>query len=306
MENGNGIAVKVLSKLSSQGPREFQNEAQLLTRIHHRNLVPLVGFCCDNGHLALVYECMEEGTLESHLSGTSGRTTVLSWWERQKIALGAAQGLEYLHKGCKPVIVHRDVKTSNILLDRKMEARISDFGLSKIFEKDDITHVTTAIMGTRGYLDPEYNITNKLNEKSDVYSFGIVLLELITGKAAIIRSSLEPIHIIDWVQPRIEHGDLYAILDDKLGEPYNVNSIQKVLETALACTRSRSFERITMSEVVMLLKECLELETNEGNTDHSVSYGNSSNLIGNSMENYGTSIEPTSIDITTITRPPAR
>lgn len=151
-----------------------------------------------------------------------------------------------------------------------------------------------------------YNITNKLNEKSDVYSFGIVLLELITGKPAIIRSTFEPIHIIDWVQPGVEHGDLYAIVDHKLGDLYNVNSIWKVLEAALACTRSRSFERITMSEVVFLLKECFELETDNDNTVHSVSHGNSSNSIGNSMKNYDTTIETISTDTTMITDPPAR
>ncbi|XXG57248.1 hypothetical protein AAC387_Pa03g4455 [Persea americana] len=192
MTNGTQVAVKLLSlqsiKSPSQGSKEFQNEVHLLMRVHHRNLVPFIGYCQEDGNMALIYEYMARGHLGSHLSDNN--SNALSWDRRLHIALDVAQGLEYLHNGCKPPIIHRDVKTANILLNERLEAKIGDFGLSKVYS-DDFTHVSTAVKGTFGYLDPEYCNSNNLTEKSDVYSFGVVLLQLITGKMAIVRISDE-------------------------------------------------------------------------------------------------------------------
>ncbi|RLN07294.1 hypothetical protein C2845_PM11G14540 [Panicum miliaceum] len=154
LENGNPVAVKVRSESSSQGGKEFLAEAQHLTRIHHKNLVSLIGYCKDKNHLALVYEYMPEGNLQDHLRDTSTSKS-LTWEQRLQIALGAAQGLEYLHVGCKPALIHRDVKSRNILLTADLGAKIADFGLTKVFS-DSKTHITTEPAGTMGYLDPEY------------------------------------------------------------------------------------------------------------------------------------------------------
>ncbi|XXG57278.1 hypothetical protein AAC387_Pa03g4479 [Persea americana] len=183
MLDGTQVAVKMLSQQSvkllshtCQGPDEFQNEVQLLMRIHHRNLVPFIGYCQEGECTALIYEYMAQGNLGSHLLGTNGCTKALNWGQRLRIALDIAQGLEYLHTGCKPAIIHRDMKTANILLNERFEAKTGDFGLSKVLFKDDEqTHVSTLVKGTPGYLDPEYFHSNNLTQKSDVYGFGVVL-----------------------------------------------------------------------------------------------------------------------------------
>ncbi|KAF6991229.1 hypothetical protein CFC21_008335 [Triticum aestivum] len=178
LHDGTHVAVKLLSQSSSQGIKEFSTEAQTLTKIHHKNLISLIGYCKDGKYLALVYEHMSEGNLEDKLRGKDSNVVPLAWRQRLRIALESAEGLDYLHKACSPPFVHRDVKTSNILLNANLEAKVADFGLMKAFNHDDDTHVSTArVIGTRGYLAPEYAISLQLNQKSDVYSFGIVLLE---------------------------------------------------------------------------------------------------------------------------------
>ncbi|XXG57241.1 hypothetical protein AAC387_Pa03g4451 [Persea americana] len=171
-------------KYPCQGSKEFENEAHLLMRVHHRNLVHFIGYCQEDGNMALIYKYMAQGHLGRHLSDSN--SDALSWNRRLHIVLDVAQGLEYLHNGCKPPIIYRDVKTANILLNERLEAKIEDFGLSKVFS-DDFTHVSTAVKGTFGYLDPKYYNSNNLTEKSDIYSFGVVLLQLITGKTAIVQ-----------------------------------------------------------------------------------------------------------------------
>ncbi|EEF46322.1 kinase, putative [Ricinus communis] len=190
--HGNEVAVNMLSQSSAQGYRQFQAEVKLLLRVHHGNLTTLVGYCDEKARKGLIYEFMANGNLEEHLSGNNNNK--LSWEERVRIALEAAQGLEYLDNGCKPPIVHRDVKTANILLNDKLQARIADFGLSKSSQIEECTHVSTGVAGTFGYLDPEYYESERLITKSDVFSFGVVLLEIITGKPAIARNN-ERTHI---------------------------------------------------------------------------------------------------------------
>ncbi|XVF34964.1 hypothetical protein REPUB_Repub18cG0103500 [Reevesia pubescens] len=257
MRDGTQVAVKMLSPLSTQGSKEFQTEAELLMRVHHRNLASFIGYCDDGSNMALIYEYMANGSLKDYLSYKSSNR--LSWEMRLRIAIDAAQGLEYLHHGCKPPIIHGDVKTANILLSEKMDAKIADFGLSKAFPSDSHSEVITTVVGTRGYLDPEYYNLRNLNEKSDVYSYGVVLLELITGQHAIIRKD-ESIHIVHWVSPLIESGDIGCIVDQNLHGEFDVNSVWKALEVAMTCTTPSSFNRATMSLVLTELKQCLAME----------------------------------------------
>ncbi|KAM0855632.1 hypothetical protein ACQ4PT_049640 [Festuca glaucescens] len=258
LENGASVAVKMRSETSSQGNTEFLAEAQHLARIHHRNLVSLIGYCEDKKHLSLVYEYMEGGNLHDRLRGQEP----LNWLQRLKIALDSACGLEYLHKSCSPPLIHRDVKTGNILLTANLEAKLSDFGLTRAFSSETMTHTTTRPAGTVGYLDPEYHATSHLSEKSDVYSFGIVLLVLITGQPAIINiSDTERTNVVLWARHRLYVGDIDTVTDPTIREDCDINSVWKVVEVALRCTERGAQDRPTMGEVVEGIEESLQLET---------------------------------------------
>ncbi|KAJ9130022.1 hypothetical protein P3X46_035048 [Hevea brasiliensis] len=258
LEDDTQVAVKLLSQYSRQGYKEFQAEAQLLMIVHHKNLVSLIGYCDDSHNKALIYEYMVNGNLRDHLSETSGIT--LNWDERLHIAADAAQGLEYLHNGCKPPIIHRDLKTSNILLNGKLQAKIADFGLSRAFTNESCSHITTRPAGTFGYLDPEAQASGNFNKKSDVYSFGITLLELITGQPAIKRDvNGEIIRIQHWVIPIIENGDIRSIVDPRLQGDFDTNSAWKAVEIALSCVLNTAIRRPDMSDVSSELKECLAI-----------------------------------------------
>ncbi|KAF3773541.1 putative LRR receptor-like serine/threonine-protein kinase [Nymphaea thermarum] len=258
--DGSEVAVKTLTSTTVQSCKEFAAEIKLLTKVHHKYLVSFHGFCEEGDNMILLYEYMSGGNLREILSEDSGSSVVLSWKQRLKIALSSAKGLEYLHSGCRPPIIHRDVKTSNILLNGDSEAKLADFGLSKICATDDITHMTTTVAGTPGYVDPEYYNTNKLTEKSDVYGFGMVLLELITGHRAILTLEAQRVHILQWVTPKIMRGDVASLVDPRLQGQYNINSIWKVVEIALACGEEAAIRRPTMTEVVNGLKAAMEIE----------------------------------------------
>ncbi|GLU22324.1 hypothetical protein SLE2022_384110 [Rubroshorea leprosula] len=259
LNDGSHVAVKVLSSSSKQGYKEFQAEAQLLMIVHHKNLVSLVGYCDKDDNKALVYEYMANGNLRQHLS--NGNANILSWIERLQIAIDAAQGLEYLHNGCKPPIVHRDLKTSNILLNENMEAKIADFGLSRAFSTESASHISTCPAGTLGYLDPEFHSLGVVNKKSDVYSFGIILLELVSGRPAITRGEGYNISIIEWINPLIERVDIWSIIDPRLQCELNINAAWKAVEIAMSCVLPIGIQRLDMSQVLAELKECLNLET---------------------------------------------
>uniref|UniRef100_A0ACD5ZIC1 Uncharacterized protein n=1 Tax=Avena sativa TaxID=4498 RepID=A0ACD5ZIC1_AVESA len=189
LHDGTQVAVKIRSQSSNQGDKEFLAEVHILTLIHHKNLVSMIGYCKDGEHMALVYEFMSEGTLQEHIAGIDHNGVCLRWKQRLKIAVESAQGLEYLHKGCNPPLIHRDVKATNILLNSRLEAKIADFGLSKAFNHDNETQVSTnVVVGTLGYMDPEYQATGRATTKSDVYSFGVVLLVLVTGRPPILNN----------------------------------------------------------------------------------------------------------------------
>ncbi|XP_072994651.1 probable LRR receptor-like serine/threonine-protein kinase At1g51880 [Typha latifolia] len=270
LENAFQVAVKVLSNTSQQGAKEFLAEVKNLSKVHHRNLLSLVGYCKDENHLALVYDYMSEGSLHDHLGGKPCSVRVLSWAERLQIVYEAAQGLEYLHRACEPPIIHRDVKTANILLNQKLEAKLADFGLSRNFQSDNCSHISTVIAGTPGYLDPECSSTYQFHQKSDVYSFGVVLLEVITRQSPIILSPAATIHLTDWVTQRLAKGNIGDIVDRRLQGQYNDNSVWKVVDLALACTKKTSIQRPSMSDVVEQLKESLSLVAacdNNSNSD---------------------------------------
>ncbi|CAN6985855.1 unnamed protein product [Brassica oleracea var. botrytis] len=252
------VAVKMLSHSSAQGYKEFKAEVDLLSRVHHRYLVGLVGYCDDGDNLALIYEYMANGDLSENMSGKRGGN-VLTWEKRMQIAVEAAQGLEYLHNGCQPPMVHRDVKTTNILLNERYGAKLADFGLTRSFPIDGDCQVSTAVAGTPGYLDPEYNKTNSLSEKSDVYSFGVVLLQIITNQR-VIDKTRERTHIVEWAVLMLTKGDLRNIIDPKLMGDYDTNGAWKMVELALACVNPSSDRRPTMAHVVMELNECMALE----------------------------------------------
>ncbi|RVW51905.1 Senescence-induced receptor-like serine/threonine-protein kinase [Vitis vinifera] len=275
------VAVKVHSPSSNQGPKAFRAEAKLLTRVHHKNLVRLIGYCDDSTTwFSFMNTCPMETCNRSYqllvdfnvyaFAVAREAADVLNWKQRLQIAVDAAHGLEYLHNGCKPPIVHRDMKSSNILLTESLQAKIADFGMSR-----DLQSLSTDPVGTPGYFDPECQSTGNLNEKSDVYSFGIVLLELITGRRAIIPGG---IHIAGWVSPMIERGDIRSIVDPRLQGDFNTNSAWKAVEIALACVASTGMQRPDMSHVVVDLKECLETEVASRRIqrvgDHSIGSGN--------------------------------
>ncbi|XP_025012557.1 probable LRR receptor-like serine/threonine-protein kinase At1g51860 isoform X2 [Ricinus communis] len=266
------VAVKMLSPSSAQGYKEFQTEVKLLLRVHHRNLTSLVGYCDEGNKMALIYEYMANGNLRDNLSDGNGN--FLSWEERLRIALEAAQGLEYLHNGCKPPIIHRDVKPTNILLNNKFQAKLADFGLSRICPVEGGSHVSTIVAGTPGYLDPEYYATNWLTEKSDVFSFGVVLLEIITSGPVISKTrDGDTTHLSQWFSSMVEKGDIQSIVDPRLGDDFDINSLWKVVELAMACVSATSAQRPTMNQVVIELSECLATETvkTEGTSSQSYS-----------------------------------
>ncbi|ANM61083.1 Leucine-rich repeat protein kinase family protein [Arabidopsis thaliana] len=256
------VAIKILSHSSSQGYKQFKAEVELLLRVHHKNLVGLVGYCDEGENLALIYEYMANGDLKEHMSGTRNHF-ILNWGTRLKIVVESAQGLEYLHNGCKPLMVHRDIKTTNILLNEQFDAKLADFGLSRSFPIEGETHVSTAVAGTPGYLDPEYYRTNWLTEKSDVYSFGVVLLEIITNQPVIDPRREKP-HIAEWVGEVLTKGDIKNIMDPSLNGDYDSTSVWKAVELAMCCLNPSSARRPNMSQVVIELNECLTSENSRG------------------------------------------
>ncbi|WJX86277.1 hypothetical protein P8452_68608 [Trifolium repens] len=267
LQNHTQVAVKILSPSSMQGYKEFQLEAQLLMIVHHRNLVSLIGYCDDGEIKALIYEYMAKGNLHQHLLVKN--KNILTWNERLNIAVDAAHGLDYLHNGCKPPIMHRDLKPSNILLDDNMHAKIADFGLSRTFANDVDSHISTRPAGTFGYADPEFMRTGKTNIQNDVYSFGIVLFVLITGRQAIVREDEKNIHILEWVIPIIEEGDIQNVIDPKLQGEFSINSAWKAIEIAMSCTSPNAVVRPDAHQILAELKECLSLDMvqrNCGNT----------------------------------------
>ncbi|KAF0889672.1 hypothetical protein E2562_030151 [Oryza meyeriana var. granulata] len=260
LTDGREIAVKLLTNDSYQGIREFLNEVTLLSRIHHRNLVSFLGYSQQDGKNILVYEFMHNGTLKEHLRGGPADVKITSWVKRLEIAEDAAKGIEYLHTGCSPTIIHRDLKSSNILLDKNMRAKVADFGLSKPVV--DGSHVSSIVRGTVGYLDPEYYVSQQLTEKSDMYSFGVILLELISGHEPISNDNfgLHCRNIVEWARSHMESGDIHGIVDQSLDAGYDLQSVWKIAEVATMCVKPKGVQRPSISEVLKEIQDAIAIE----------------------------------------------
>nr|XP_024933862.2 probable LRR receptor-like serine/threonine-protein kinase At1g67720 isoform X2 [Ziziphus jujuba var. spinosa] len=264
MKDGKEVAVKIMADSSSHGDQQFMTEVALLSRIHHRNLVPLIGYCEEENQRILVYEYMHNGTLRDHIHGINQKR--LDWLARLRVAEDAAKGLEYLHTGCNPSIIHRDVKTSNILLDINMRAKVSDFGLSRQAE-EDLTHISSVARGTVGYLDPEYYASQQLTEKSDVYSFGVVLLELISGRKAVSKEDYgAELNIVHWARSLIRKGDVISIIDPFIAGNVKTESIWRIAEVAIQCVEQHGVSRPRMQEIILAIQDAIKIERGtEGN-----------------------------------------
>ncbi|KAF5803166.1 putative protein kinase RLK-Pelle-LRR-VIII-1 family [Helianthus annuus] len=252
LPNGQFVAIKRAKGRPTKVGTEFKTEIELLSRVHHKNLVSLVGFCFDEGEQMLVYEYIVNGSLKDSLSGRSGIR--LDWIRRLQIILGAARGLQYLHDHADPPIIHRDVKSTNILLDGHLNAKVSDFGLSKPLRDADRTHVTTCVKGTLGYIDPEYYMTQQLTEKSDVYSFGVVMLELITARNPVHKGK----HIVRVVKESMDRN-LRELLDPAIGLSTQLQGLERFIDVALRCVEETGNQRPKMSEVVKEIENIMEL-----------------------------------------------
>ncbi|KAI9122529.1 hypothetical protein K1719_006369 [Acacia pycnantha] len=257
LPNGQLIAIKRALKESMQGAFEFKTEIELLSRVHHNNLASLVGFCFDKGEQMLVYEYVPNGSLKDTLSGRSGFK--LDWIRRLKIALGTARGLAYLHEHANPPIIHRDIKSNNILLDARLNAKVADFGLSKSIVDTEKDHITTQVKGTMGYLDPEYYMSQQLTEKSDVYSFGVVLLELITARKPIERGKYIVKEIKSAVDKKKDLCGLYEFLDPTMDLGATMIGLEQYVSLAMKCVEESGSDRPPMSNVVKEIENLLLL-----------------------------------------------
>ncbi|PKU73778.1 Proline-rich receptor-like protein kinase PERK4 [Dendrobium catenatum] len=265
LPNGKEVAVKQLKAGSGQGEREFHAEVEIISRVHHRHLVSLVGYCIAGSQRLLVYDFVPNKTLEFHLHGKNQPT--MNWPTRMKIALGSAKGLAYLHEDCHPRIIHRDIKAANILLDDKFEAMVADFGLAKL-TSDNYTHVSTRVMGTFGYLAPEYASSGKLTEKSDVFSFGVMLLELITGKKPVDSDAMED-SLVDWARPllaeTLSEENYDELADPRLEGNFSNLEMTRMVACAAASVRHSAKRRPKMSQIARALEGDSSLDDlNEG------------------------------------------
>lgn len=262
LPDGSLVAFKRFKNCSAAGDSSFAHEVEVIASVRHVNLVALRGYCTATspfeGHQRIIVcDLIKNGTLHDHLFGSCAEK--LSWPIRQKIALGTARGLAYLHYGAQPSIIHRDIKASNILLDESFEPKVADFGLAK-FTPEGMTHLSTRVAGTMGYVAPEYALYGQLTERSDVFSFGVVLLELLSGKKALmVDHEGQPSIVTDWAWSLVREGRTLDVIEDGMPESGSQEILEKYVLVAVLCSHPQLYARPTMDQVVKMLETDLSI-----------------------------------------------
>ncbi|RDY06147.1 putative serine/threonine-protein kinase PBL7, partial [Mucuna pruriens] len=254
LSDGTLAAIKLLRSEGKQGERAFRIEVDLLSRLHTPYLVELLGYCADQHHRLLIFEYMPNGTLHYHLHSPNDQTQPLDWWARMRIALDCARALEFLHEHAVSPVIHRDFKSNNVLLDQNFRAKVSDFGLAKMGSEKRNGQVSTRVLGTTGYLAPEY-ATGKLTTKSDVYSYGVVLLELLTGRVPVDIKRAPGEHVlVSWALPRLTNREkVIEMVDPALRGKYSKKDLIQIAAIAAMCIQPEADYRPLMTDVVQSL-----------------------------------------------------
>ncbi|OMP07824.1 hypothetical protein CCACVL1_01218 [Corchorus capsularis] len=252
--DGLQIAVKKLKAMTSKAEMEFAVEVEVLGRVRHKNLLGLRGYSVGTDQRLIVYDYMPNLSLLSHLHGQYAGEVQLDWKRRMKVAIGSAEGILYLHHEVSPHIIHRDIKASNVLLDSDFEPLVADFGFAKLIP-EGVSHMTTRVKGTLGYLAPEYAMWGKVSESCDVYSFGILLLELLTGRKPIekLPGGVKRT-ITEWAEPLIAKGRFRDLVDPRLRGNFDENQLKQAINVAALCVQNEPEKRPNMKEVVGMLK----------------------------------------------------
>ncbi|XP_068640138.1 cold-responsive protein kinase 1-like [Aristolochia californica] len=255
LKNGRQVAVKALSAESRQGIQEFLTEIDMITNVKHPNLVELVGCCVQGNNRILVYEYVENNSLDRALFGSNDKKLKLDWYHRSAICMAVVRGLVFLHEELNPHIVHRDIKASNILLDKNLVPKIGDFGLAKLFP-DNVTHLSTRVAGTTGYLAPEYAMRGQLTKKADIYSFGVLVLEIVSGRSS-AKSTWLGVQkfLLEWAWQLYEEGKLLELVDPELEKPYPEDEVLRYMKVALFCTQAAANRRPNMTQVLAMLSK---------------------------------------------------
>ncbi|XP_057523072.1 probable receptor-like protein kinase At2g42960 [Amaranthus tricolor] len=252
--NGSEVAVKRLVNNLGQAEKEFRVEVEAIGHVRHKNLVRLLGYCIEGVHRMLVYEYVNNGNLEQWLHGAMRQHGFLTWEARIKVLLGTAKALAYLHESIEPKVVHRDIKSSNILIDTDFNAKVSDFGLAKLLDSGE-SHITTRVMGTFGYVAPEYANSGLLNEKSDIYSFGVLLLEAITARDPVDYSRpANEVNLVEWLKVMVGTRRAEEVVDPNLEVKPTTRALKRALLVALRCIDPDPEKRPKMSQVVRMLE----------------------------------------------------
>ncbi|KAM3391389.1 hypothetical protein ACQJBY_012835 [Aegilops geniculata] len=259
--NKQDVAVKVLSAESRQGIREFLTEIDVISNVKHPNLVELIGCCVEEDNRILVYEYLENSSLDRALLGSNSDPANFTWSVRSSICIGVARGLAYLHEEIPSPIVHRDIKASNILIDKNYVPKIGDFGLAKLFP-DNITHISTRVAGTTGYLAPEYAWHGQLTKKADIYSFGVLVIEIVSGKSGSRSLLADDKFLLEKTWELYEAGNLKELVDPDLGDYPDEEAI-RFIKVALFCTQAAAARRPSMLQVVKMLSKPIRINDRE-------------------------------------------
>ncbi|KAK3150959.1 hypothetical protein QOZ80_3AG0239860 [Eleusine coracana subsp. coracana] len=254
LAGGEVVAVKDLFDHKGQAEKEFKVEVEAIGKVRHKHLVGLIGYCAEGPKRMLVYEFVENGNLEQWLHGDVGPVSPLTWEIRMKIAVGTAKGIAYLHEGLEPKVVHRDIKSSNILLDKKWNPKVSDFGMAKVLGAGS-SYVTTRVMGTFGYVAPEYASTGMLNESSDIYSFGVLLMELISGRSPVdYNRPAGEVNLVEWFRGMVGSRRVEDLVDPRIAAAPPPRVLNRALLVCLRCIDSDAHKRPRMGQIVHMLE----------------------------------------------------